>query len=239
MSERSFRPRPTHRLEWIRHQDRSLFRGAPPPRAGVAGAYLPRLRLEVPHLPQERLSWSVPHCAAMVSAYYERPLSPEWLAGLLGTDDFYGTPGGRLEWLRGWGLRAEAPKELQFFRDGTLDLDRRLGNGAARLVFRWEERWLRWISGALDAGLPPILFVDLGRLYRGWRGLGQAHAVVLCGGDGRQAWINDPARAAGRVRVGLASLMDALLPGEPLATVLRPCGLDADEPTETAEGRGA
>ncbi|HEU4754650.1 MAG TPA: hypothetical protein VFU47_16190, partial [Armatimonadota bacterium] len=94
----------------------------------------------------------------------------------------------------------------------------------ARLVFRWEEQWLRWVRRALGEGTPPILFVDLARLYRQWRGVSQPHAVVLVGGEGRQAWINDPARGRGPVRAGLGTLMDALLPGEPLAAVLKPCG---------------
>ena len=48
------------------------------------------------------------------------------------------------------------------------------------------------------------------------------HFLVLEGLNDKKAWINDPARTEGPVRVGLSTLMDALLPGEPLAALLRP-----------------
>ncbi len=229
MSEFESRSRPTLRTEWIR------YRSAGPPgqvplRAGVPGAYLPRLLLRLPHQPQQRLSASVPQCAAMVLDYHLRErglprpawVDTEWLAELLGTDEERGTPGGRLERLRFWGVRADFPSQLQFFRDGTAELDARLALPQAHLVFRWEEAWLRYVTAALREGLPPVLFVNLGRLYPRWRGLRQPHAVVLAGGDGRSAWVHDPARTDGPVRVGLCTLMDALLPGEPLAAVLKP-----------------
>ena len=62
--------------------------------------------------------------------------------------------------------------------------------------------------------------MDLGRLYPQWRGIRQPHALVLSGGEGRQVWVQDPARPAGPVRLGLNRIMDALLPGEPLAALL-------------------
>jgi len=222
MHESSFRISPTHRLEWIRRREKRLRLEDGFLRAGVAGAYLPRVRVYVPHLPQERLSHSVPQCVAMALRSQGRDADAEALADLLRTDEDSGTPGERLEWLRPWGYRVSFPQELQFFRDGTLELNHRLQTGPVRLVYRWEEPWLRWVAEALEQGLPPILFVDLGRLCPAWRGLGQAHGVVLAGGDGRQAWIHDPARRDGPVRVGLSTLMDALLPGEPLGAVVSP-----------------
>jgi hypothetical protein len=220
MPEPRFHIRPTIRQEWIRYQRQATRTENAYLRAGVAGAYLPRLRLEVPHEPQERVSHSVPQCVAMVLRYYGLRASADWLACLLRTDDFYGTPGKRLEWLRGWGVQASFPSDLQLFRDGTVELNRRLGTRSTRLVYQWEERWLRSLRIALEEGIPPILFVDLGRLYSLWRGFEQPHAVVLTGGEGRQAWINDPSRMTGPVRVGLSTLMDSLLPGEPLAAFI-------------------
>jgi hypothetical protein len=222
MSERPFRIRPTLRQEWIRYRQKPARLTEPRLRAGVAGAYLPPVLLPVPHEQQTRVSDSVPACASMVFRYYERPGDVAWLAGHLRTDDYDGTPGLRLGWLRGWGWRVRFPQDLQFFRDGTVELNQRLGTGGARLVYQWEERWLRYLSAALREGVPPILFVDLGRLYPLWRGFEQPHAVVLAGGDGRHAWINDPSRREGPVRVGLCTLMDAMLPGEPLAALLSP-----------------
>jgi hypothetical protein len=222
MSDNPFRPRPTLRQKWVRRQYRRFTPEEGWLRAGVAGAYLPRLLLDVPHQPQARVAEAVPQCASMVLRYHGAELGAEELACLLRRNDLHGTQGRRLEWLRGWGVRCDCPRDLQFFRDGTIDLNRSLHAGETRLVFQWEERWLRYVTRALEDGLPPILFVDLGRLYPQWRGVRQPHAVVLCGGDGRRAWINDPARSAGPVRVGLATLMDALLPGEPLAAVLSP-----------------
>lgn len=222
MSDRNFRLRPGLRQEEIRYRFRVARTTNAYLRAGVAGAYLPRVRLDVPHLTQEHVSESVPTCAAMVLRYQGLEMAPDLLASLLRTDDLYGTPSRRLGTLRAWGVRSESPRELQAFRDGTLELNERLDTGPYRLVYRWEERWLRYVNAALQADEPPILFVDLGRLGATWRGLSQPHAVVLSGGDGRQAWIYDPARTYGPVRVGLGTLMDALLPGEPLAMLLRP-----------------
>jgi len=213
--------RATLRQEWIRHQDQKVRSGTPA-RAGIAGAYLPHFRLDVPHLPMRELSRSVPHCAAMVMAYHGLETNPGWLAALLRTDELAGTPGRRLQWLRAWGMKVDFPSDLQFYRDGTEELNARLGTARVRLVYAWEERWLRYVRAALDDGNPPILFVELGRLYPKWRGLPQPHAVVLIGGDGRRAWIHDPAREQAPIRVGLCTLMDALLPGEPLAAVLTP-----------------
>ena len=240
MSEFRFRLRSTVRPEWVRYREDTLPLEEPPLRAGVAGAYLPRVRLEVPHMPQLRVGESVPQCAAMILEYHFRRAGKEppvwagadWLAELLGGDERRGTPGKRLERLRPWGLKVDFPTDLQFFRDGTMDLDRRLGTGAHRLVFRWEERWLRYLTAALREELPALLFVDLSRLYPGWRGLRQPHAVVLSGGDGRQAWINDPSRQEGPVRIGLGTLMDALLPGEPLAAVLSLSRMPGAAPVE-------
>jgi hypothetical protein len=230
MREFRFRIQPTLRKEWIRYQERAFRPTEMPLRAGVAGAYLPRLRLDVPHEAQEQLAHSVPQCVSMALRYgYEATgtvppvwTSPDWLADLLSAREETGTPGRRLAWLRAWGVRVDFPAELQFFRDGTIDLDRRLGRPEARLVYRWEEPWLRYLAAALREGIPPVLFVDLGSLYPRWGPLRQPHAVVLTGGDGRAAWINDPSRPDGPVRVGLGRLMDSLLPGEPLAALLRP-----------------
>src|SRR5687767_12729639 len=142
MSDPRFQIRPTLRQEWIRYRQHTVPSLEPRLRAGVAGAYLPRLRLEVPHEPQLQVSYSVPQCVSMVLDYYGRPMDVDWLAHLLRTDDLYGTSGRRLGWLRGWGFRVDFPSDLQFFRDGTFDLNGRLGlDGATstRLVFRWEE----------------------------------------------------------------------------------------------------
>ena len=217
MSESPFRIRPGIREEWIRYRQNRVVTDPTRLRAGVAGAYLPPVRLPVPHQPQLEIAHSVPQCVAMVLSYFRRPADTAWLAQLLQTDGLHGTSGEKLSWLRAWGVTVDFPRQLQVFRDGTLEVNQRMGTSGARMVFRWEERWLRYLTVSLRAGIPPILFVDLGRLYPVWRGLGQRHAVVLTGGDGRQAWINDPSRREGPTRVGLNTLMDSLLPGEPLA----------------------
>lgn len=222
MSELPFRIRPAIRREWIRRREKTFPSDQAFLRAGVAGAYLPPIRLEVPHLPQAQLSLSVAQCVAMVLRHAGRIAHPEWIASLLGTDDTGTTPGRRLKWLRAWGVQAEFPKNLQFYRDGALALNQQLGAGEARLVYRWEEPWLRYVGQALRDGIPPILFVDLGQLYPAWRGFHQRHAVVLSGGEGRYAWLQDPARESAPLRVGVSRLMDALLPGEPLAALLTP-----------------
>jgi hypothetical protein len=222
MTDPSFRLRPGVRREFVRFRTPVERTSEAFLRAGVAGAYLPPIRLEVPHLTQERLSDSVPYCVSMVQAAHGWDMAPGQLRTILRTDDVYGTPGRRLNALKAWGVRAQSPRDLQLFRDGSLELSRRLAPGGSRLVFRWEERWLRFVAAALREGQPVILFVDLGRMQSGWRGLTQPHAVVLSGGDGRRAWIQDPGRQEAPVRVGLGTLMDALLPGEPLAAVLRP-----------------
>lgn len=189
-------------------------------RAGVAGAYLPPVRISVPHRMQEGVSGSVSACAAMLLAYHELPADMEPLHELLGGFSAAGIPGRNVTRLAAFGLRAHLPNVLQRYRDGTLQVSRRFRSGPYRLVFRWEEQWLRYLRAALRSSVPPVLFVDLGRLYPQWRGIRQPHAVLLCGGDGRQAWVHDPARPAGPVRLGLSTLMDALLPGEPLAALL-------------------
>src|SRR4051812_4613271 len=136
MDESPFRIRPTLRQEWIRYRHRPARPEEARLRAGVAGACLPSIRLAVPHLPQERVSDSVPVCAAMVLSYYGRHVEPGWLAGVLKTDDLHGTPGRRLAWLHGWGVRVDFPRDLQFFRDGTVELNRQMGADRLRLVFR-------------------------------------------------------------------------------------------------------
>ncbi|MCC2668721.1 MAG: hypothetical protein K0Q72_1192 [Armatimonadetes bacterium] len=221
MADSRFRIRPGIRHEWIRDRQATFPPDGGRNRAGVAGAYLPPGRLHVPHQVQASISESVPCCVAMVLRSYGLDAEADRLAWVLSGGDPEGASGRSLRWLRAWGVTAECPDDLQFFRDGTIDLNHRLGTPQARLVFRWEERWLRFVRKALQEGIPPILFVDLGRLSPAWRGLHQRHAVVLSGGDGRQAWINDPARTEGPVRVGLSKLMDSLLPGEPLAALLR------------------
>ncbi len=217
MSEPFYRNRPGVHRRWIQYTHDSEPSADAFLRAGVSGAYLPRLRLEVPHHPQTRVSHSLPQCLAMVLEYQGRRMDPDTLAFLLRTDEAHGTPGRNLLWLRAWGIHTDFPEDLQFFRDGTDRLNQRLEVGRHRLVYRWEEQWLRYLTTSLREGVPPVLFVDLGRLSRRWRGLQQRHAVVLSGGDGRQAWINDPACETGPIRIGLSTLMDALLPGEPLA----------------------
>jgi len=228
MSEFDSRFRQTARKGWIRYREPQELPREASLRAGVAGAYLPRVLLDVSHRPQEAVSQSVPHAVSMVLRYRARAAGleppvwaePDWLAEILGTDRGTGTPGRRLQRLRAWRLSVAFPADLQFFRDGTAQLSRHLGLGGVRLVYRWEERWLRALRESLRAGVPPVLFVDLGRLYPQWRGLPQPHAVVLSGGDGRHAWVHDPARETAPVRIGLSTLMDALLPGEPLAAFL-------------------
>jgi hypothetical protein len=230
MSDPSFRIQPKHRrelrLEWIRQPERPRGSFSAWLRAGVAGAYLPPIRLDLPHIPQEQLAQAVPACAAMVLHAYGIPADPALLSQVLRTDEFHGTPGKRLKALKPYGIEAAFPDSLQRFRDGTVALNGTLDVAeraeGMQLVFRWEQRWLRYVTGALRAGNPPILFVDHGRLYPRWRGLAQPHAVVLAGGDGRQAWVHDPARFDGPTRIGIGTLLDALLPGEPLAAVIRP-----------------
>lgn len=225
MSDPTFRLRPGLRQELIRLRYSDPRSHEAYLRAGVPAAYLPRLRLEVPHQAQQSVSDSVPTCVSMLLASYGLDMPAAQLAGILKTDDLYGTPGRRLKALEAWGIRVNAPRALQSFRDGTLELNQRMATDGARLVFRWEEQWLRYVRTALVQGNPVLLYVDLGRLYTGWRGLVQPHAVVLSGGDGRQAWIQDPSRTLGPTRVGLGTVMDSLLPGEPLAVTLRPHSL--------------
>lgn len=220
MSDSTFRLRPGLRQEWIRYRHKSLRPDEGWLRAGVAGAYLPPLRLCVPHETQSAVSESLTRCAMMVLRSYGLAADAEHVARVLEADEIHGPTPQSLSKLGAWGIRTEFPADLQFFRDGTIELNRRLGTATAHLVYRWEERWLRRMRQALREGTPPILFVDMGRLASGWRGFHQPHAVVLAGGDGRQAWIHDPARVRGPVRVGLTTLMDALLPGEPLAAIL-------------------
>lgn len=221
MSE-PFRIRPGVRREYIRYREPVHPSREERLRAGVAGAYLAPSRLPVPHEAQEQVSGSVPHCVSMVLRHYGHAADPAALALVLRTDELRGTPGRRLELLRGNGLHVEFPEDLQLFRDGTVALNRRFAGSGHQLAYRWEERWLRTLGQALRRGVPPILFVELGRLYPSWRGFPQPHAVVLVGGDGRQGWIQDPGRSHGPVRVGLSTLMDALLPGEPLAALVYP-----------------
>ncbi len=220
MSDSRFEIRPALREQWIRLRRDPAAWEDPYLRAGVAGAYLPPVRLSVPHRVQAGVSSSIPACAAMLLAYHELPADQERLTALLGADGPEGARGRGLARLGACGLSTHFPDELQFFRDGTLQVARRFASGPYRLVFRWEGRWLRYLRAALRAGVPPVLFVDLGRLYPQWRGLRQPHAVLLSGGEGRQAWVHDPARRDGPVRLGLSTLMDALLPGEPLAALV-------------------
>lgn len=222
MSDPTFRLRPGLRREFVRYHYGAERTPDAFVRAGVAGAYLPRVLVDVPHFTQERLSDSVPCCVAMMLGSYGWEAEPERLRTVLRTDDLYGTSGRRLKELEPWGIQPKAPRELQMFRDGSLEVSRRIARSGTRVVYRWEEQWLRFVSTALRAGDPVLLFVELGRLRSGWRGLTQRHAVVLAGGDGRRAWIHDPAREFGPVRVGLSTLMDSLLPGEPLGVVLKP-----------------
>jgi hypothetical protein len=225
MADFEFRLRREVLRPWVRYREPEQRLQEAPLRAGVAGAYLPRVLIGVAHQTQSQVSHSVPHAASMVLlAEAERRgqaprtwMEADWLAEILGTDESGATPGKRLERLRAWGVRVEWPRELQFFRDGTARMNQRFPLPGKRWVYRWEERWLRCVGAALRQDTPAVLFVDLGRLYPHWRGLPQPHAVVLAGGDGRQAWIHDPAREEGPTRVGIGTLMDALLPGEPLA----------------------
>lgn len=239
MGDSSFRIRPGLRQEWIRYDHRRPRPEEGWLRAGIAGAYLPPLRLAVPHETQAAVAESIPRCAAMVLRAYGMATDGERVSRLLEADELCGPTPRSLAVLGAWGVRTEFPADLQFFRDGTIDLNRRLAAPAssARLVFRWEERWLRYVRAALREGIPPILFVDLGRLSPRWRGFRQPHAVVLSGGDGRQAWINDPARADGPIRIGLSTLMDALLPGEPLAALLRMVRTDPEAELERDANR--
>jgi hypothetical protein len=221
MADSRFRA-PSIRQEWIRQRQRSFPLDARILRAGVAGAYLPPLRLGVPHETQAEIDESLSCCVSMVLRSYGLDAHAERAAWVMQNDGSGRLLGERLRWLRAWGVHADFPADLQFFRDGTYELNRQMNLQGVQLVYRWEERWLRYLRAALREGVPPILFVDLGRISPAWRGLRQPQAVVLSGGEGRQAWINDPARTEGPVRVGLSTLMDALLPGEPLAALLRP-----------------
>lgn len=221
MADSRFRA-PSIRQEWIRQRQRSFPLDARILRAGVAGAYLPPIRLGVLHETQTEIDESLARCVSMVLRSYGLDTHAERTAWVMQPDGSGRILGERLRHLRAWGVQAQFPDDLQFFRDGTYELNQQMNLQGVQLVYRWEERWLRYIRAALREGVPPILFVDLGRLSPAWRGLRQPQAIVLSGGDGRQAWINDPARTEGPVRVGLSTLMDALLPGEPLAALLRP-----------------
>ncbi|NOG37220.1 MAG: hypothetical protein HND44_22025 [Chloroflexi bacterium] len=51
--------------------------------------------MNVPHLLQDKPSWCLPACVAMVAAYWEQPLYQADVAQWLGTTDI-GTPSGRI-----------------------------------------------------------------------------------------------------------------------------------------------
>src|SRR5688500_16887445 len=104
MTDPTFRTRPGLRREELRYRFTVSRVDDAYLRAGVAGAYLPRVLLEVPHLPQEHVSGSVPCCAAMVLRYHGHPLGPDHFESILGTDALYGTPGRRLQALKPWGI---------------------------------------------------------------------------------------------------------------------------------------
>ncbi|HRQ39444.1 MAG TPA: papain-like cysteine protease family protein [Chloroflexota bacterium] len=59
--------------------------------------------LNVPHLLQDKPSWCLPACVAMVAAYWEQPLYQADVAQWLGTTDI-GTPSGRIQRLARYGF---------------------------------------------------------------------------------------------------------------------------------------
>lgn len=252
------RPSARHPLRrpWRWTHDLRPGRLAPDPyvRAGLPAAYLPPALLPLPRREHPRYRDALVECVSLMLDYWKQQIpgpsgsaEPTWLelelgathAGLetLGEASVPGGMGRRLARLQGRGIEIVQPVQLQRFRDGTADIERRLGIPAsgARLLYRWEEPWLRWVSEALQAGMPVLLLVSLGRLHPSWRGLGEPHAVVLGGGCGRQARVYDPAAGPAPVRVGLSRLLNSLLPGEPLATVLVPEGLEQQQ-SDAANG---
>ncbi len=90
--------------------------------------------LNVPHLQQNRPSWCLPACIAMVSAYWEQPLLQEDIAHWLDTTDI-GTPASRIH---------------RLFRYG---FDVHYGEGSLATLTDWIER-----------RYPVILFVRTGDL---------------------------------------------------------------------------
>jgi len=223
MPDPFFSSRPA--LRWEARPLRRRRAGVPAERlrAGVPGAYLPPRRLDVEHQAQERVSDAVPACVRMALGAQGHEADLAWLRAALRADDPEGASVRRLRALRAFGIEVAFPPNLGLFREGTARLSRRLAPPGVALLYRWEEPWLRWVTAALRAGTPPLLFVDLGVLHRSWRGLCQRHAVLLSGGDGRQAWIHDPGCSAGPTRIGISTLLDALLPGAPPAALIRAC----------------
>ncbi len=218
------RPRPLVRRAWEQPEKNKAPFESRGRRAGIAGAYLPRTRIPMFHRPMQTLGDALPCCVGMVLERFGRDVPTETLAEMLHLDETTSSRFSDLQRLLPWGYSITAPERSQFFRDATAELDRTLGM-SGQLVYAWEKEWLRFTRAALQAGLPLILPVALADLQPAWRGLGQSHAVVLCGGDGRQAWIHDPGRPDGPTRVGLCTLLDALLVNEPLAVALHPTGI--------------
>ncbi len=190
-------------------------------RAGVAGAWLPHRRLDVPHIPLSSLDAAVATCTAMALRAQGLTIDPEALNDILQRVGESPAGGCRLTRLRAWGAEVRMPDALSDLREATAVVNRRMSVPGARLVFRWEEGWLRWVRRSLGEGLPVLAFTQAQVLYPIWRGLRLPHAVVICGGEGRRAWIQDPARTDGPVRIGLSRLMDSLSPGQPLAAVVQ------------------
>ena len=184
--------------------------------SGLHGLNLPPVRLDVPHRSQCETATALFECVRMALAYQEHEVSLDELRDLF--DAYLGAlPARRMGWLSGWGYRVDSPRRLQSFRDGTVQLNQWLNRSDVTLNYPWETGWVRYVQGALQRELPVIVPVNLGSLYaRVWGGLWQPHAVVITGGDGRYAWIQDPALPRGPSRVGLVALVDALIPHEPL-----------------------
>ncbi len=95
--------------------------------------------LDVPHERQRSSSWCLPASIAMVSAYWEQPLTQEDIARWLGTRDI-GTPAGRITQLERRGFAV-------LYTTGGLEQLREL----------------------LAQSVPPILFVHTGDLLPHWR----------------------------------------------------------------------
>lgn len=66
---------------------------------------MPMPSLNVPHLQQDKPSWCLPACVAMVAAYWEQPLYQADVAQWMGTTNI-GTPASRIQRLSKYGFEA-------------------------------------------------------------------------------------------------------------------------------------
>lgn len=95
--------------------------------------------LDVPHEFQHSPGWCLPACIAMVSAFWEEPLTQEDIARWLGTREI-GTPASRVTQLERRGFAV-------LYATGALEQLREL----------------------VAQGIPPILFVQTGDLVPHWQ----------------------------------------------------------------------